>query len=225
MTDRGFQLQTVVVGDQPAAWERAGFVMHGATTRIGSTTIVCRPEAGPGIVAVAIDGLTEPIDDLPLGAAVVDAPPPTQPHTNRVTGFDHLVALSPSIDRTSTALQRAGLERRRSRKFAFDAETRRQDFFWLGDVILELAGVVAATGASPGSEPDSSPESDAPDEPASFWGLALECDHLDAAAGELGAGLGRIKDAVQPGRRIATIRTQELGLSVPIALMSPHLKA
>jgi hypothetical protein len=29
------------------------------------------------------------------------------------------------------------------------------------------------------------------------------------------------KDAVQPGRRIATLRTRELGLSVPIAFMTP----
>jgi len=52
--------------------------------------------------------------------------------------------------------------------------------------------------------------------------LALECDDLDLAAHRLGEALGTVKDAVQPGRRIATVRTKELGISVPIALMSPH---
>ena len=85
-------------------------------------------------------------------------------------------------------------------------ETRRQDFFWLGDVILELVGVEGVEGAGD----------------AAFWGLALECDDLDLAARRLGEGLGTVEDAVQPGRRIATVRTRELGISVPIALMSPH---
>ena len=34
-----------------------------------------------------------------------------------------------------------------------------------------------------------------------------------------GEHLGRIKDAVQPGRRIATLRHRDLGLSVAIAFM------
>ncbi|MGB0501850.1 MAG: glyoxalase, partial [Acidimicrobiales bacterium] len=100
----------------------------------------------------------------------------------------------------------AGLQRRRTRRFQVGVETRRQDFFWLGDVILELVGVDGAEGTGD----------------ATFWGLALECDDLDLAARRLGEALGTVKDAVQPGRRIATVRTKELGISVPIALMSPH---
>ena len=40
-------------------------------------------------------------------------------------------------------------------------------------------------------------------------------------AGSLGDRLGRIKDATQPGRRIATLRHDACGLTVPIAFMSP----
>ena len=36
----------------------------------------------------------------------------------------------------------------------------------------------------------------------------------------LGDKLGRVKDAVQPGRRIATVR-KEAGLGLPVALISP----
>ncbi|MEM8708233.1 MAG: glyoxalase, partial [Actinomycetota bacterium] len=121
-------------------------------------------------------------------------------------GFDHLVAMSPAIDRTSDALVAAGLDRRRTRRFEVAGEPRRQDFFWLGDVILELVGVDGAAGEGP----------------AGFWGLALECGDLDLAAEQMGETLGPVKDAVQPGRRIATVRTKALGISVPIALMSPH---
>jgi hypothetical protein len=209
MRTRGFQLRTVVVGDEPDAWSRAGFAMNGRSTTIGSTTIVCEPDSGDGITGVHIDGLVAPIDGLTIlgtdhpSAHAADSP---LTHTNHVTGFDHLVAMTPAIDRTSEALAAAGLDKRRTREFAVGDETRRQDFFWLGDVILELVGVVGA------DEPG----------PASFWGLALECDDLDAAASSLGDGLGRIKAAVQAGRRIATVKTRDLGVSVPIALMSPH---
>ncbi|HAB57889.1 MAG: glyoxalase [Acidimicrobiaceae bacterium] len=199
------QLTTVVVGDEPDGWATAGFTLHDDRVRISSTTIVCDPSVGQGIAVVGINSLTDTVDGLPIG--LVDAPvTPATEHHNRVTGFDHLVAVSPSIDRTADALIDAGLQRRRTRRFEMGGETRRQDFFRLGDVILELVGIDGAKGAGD----------------AAFWGLALECDDLDLAASRLGQALGTVKDAVQPGRRIATVRTKELGISVPIALMSPH---
>jgi hypothetical protein len=51
--------------------------------------------------------------------------------------------------------------------------------------------------------------------------MTLVVDDLDAAARLLGDRLGRIKEAVQPGRRIATVR-QAAGIGVPLALMSPR---
>jgi hypothetical protein len=54
-----------------------------------------------------------------------------------------------------------------------------------------------------------------------FWGLTLVVDDLDAAAARLGDRVGPVKDAVQKGRRIATLR-REAGLGVPVALMSPR---
>jgi hypothetical protein len=45
---------------------------------------------------------------------------------------------------------------------------------------------------------------------------------LDACARLFGERLGRIKDATQPGRRIATLRHKEFGLTIPIAFMSPE---
>jgi hypothetical protein len=43
---------------------------------------------------------------------------------------------------------------------------------------------------------------------------------IDACAALLGDHLGPVKDAVQPGRRIATLRHEACGLTVPIAFMS-----
>lgn len=218
MPDERFQLTGVTVGDEPAAWAEAGFAVPDGVVVIGSTVISFDP-TGRGVVSVGIDGLTGPVDGLPIadaetpslasGMAAPVASGAAADHRNLVSGFDHLVAMSPAIDRTADALQRAGLERRRTRTFDAAGERRRQDFFWLGDVILELVGVDGADGEGP----------------ATFWGLALECADLDLAAERLGDVLGPVNDAVQPGRRIATLRTRDLGVSVPIALMSPHRPA
>ena len=52
--------------------------------------------------------------------------------------------------------------------------------------------------------------------PARFWGLTVAVADLDAASGPL---LGAARPAVQPGRRIATVR-REAGLSVALALIA-----
>jgi hypothetical protein len=84
-------------------------------------------------------------------------------------------------------------------------------FFWAGDVIVELIG------------PDEGEPTT--DEPASVFGLALSATDLDATAAHLGDLLGTPKDAVQPGRRIAGLRGRQVGISLPIAVMSPHVRA
>jgi hypothetical protein len=81
----------------------------------------------------------------------------------------------------------------------------RQVFFRLGEVILELVGQPETAGeGKPG-----------------FFGLAITVDDLNAAAALLGDHLGAVKDAVQEGRRIATLRHRDVGMSVATAFMSP----
>ena len=59
-----------------------------------------------------------------------------------------------------------------------------------------------------------------PDGPAAFWGLVVIVADLDAACDLLGPDrISAPKDAVQPGRRIATIRS-DAGLGLPVALMT-----
>jgi hypothetical protein len=130
-------------------------------------------------------------------------------HPNGARQIDHLVAISPDVDRTAAAIRAAGVELRRMREGPTPGGSVRQAFFRLGEVILE---VVEMPAGAPGA-----PERDAP---ARFYGLAFVVEDLDAAGGVLGDHLGRARDAVQPGRRIATIR-REAGLGLPVALMTP----
>ena len=130
--------------------------------------------------------------------------PANQPdrHPNGTVAIDHLVVASPDLDRTTEALGAFGVELRRRR----DAGRMEQRFFRLGPVILELIGQPGEHG--PG--------------PASFWGLALTVDDIEVTAALLGDHLGPVSDAVQPGRRIATLRHEALDVPVPIAFLTPN---
>jgi hypothetical protein len=59
-----------------------------------------------------------------------------------------------------------------------------------------------------------------PDAPARLWGLALLAPDIDATARHAGDLLGEVRDAIQPGRRIATF-TRDAGLGVAVAVLSP----
>jgi hypothetical protein len=123
--------------------------------------------------------------------------------------IDHVVAVSPAFERSVQALQAAGLDLRRVREQPTPAGAPRQAFFRLGHEILELV-----------AEPDDVTErAGGPNRPAHFWGLALQVEDLERTAGLLGEHVGPIRSAVQPGRRIATVRRSG-GLAVPLALMS-----
>ena len=135
-------------------------------------------------------------------------------HPNGVLAIDHIVAMSPAFERSVAALQAAGLDLRRVREEPTPAGAPRQAFFRLGREILELVQepdevVRLADRRSVGG----------PDRPARFWGLALLVEDLDRTVGLLGPHAGEPRAAVQPGRRIATVR-RSAGLAVPLALMS-----
>ena len=63
-----------------------------------------------------------------------------------------------------------------------------------------------------------------PDGPARLWGLAFLVEDLEQTASALGELLGTRRDAVQPGRKIATLRP-EAGLGPAIAFMTPPVRS
>lgn len=148
------------------------------------------------------------LDGLPTSESDQPPPPEAPAHPNGVTSLDHVVAISPDLDRTVAALTAAGLDLRRVREEPTPAGAPRQAFFRLGSVILEVV-----------QEPPEATERAGGDRPAFFWGLAFVAPDLERTAAFLGDRAGEVRDAVQPGRRIATLR-RSAGLSVPVALMT-----
>ena len=193
------EIEQLTIGADSAAWRRAGFGVEGAETRAGGVNL--HFAQGDGILGWRLSRDADEIDGLPL-AAPAASPAPVESHPNGVVLIDHLVVLTPDLGRTTDALRELGLERRRVREVETDDGTLRQGFFRLGEVILEA---VEHARIDPG--------------PARFWGITFAVEDLDAAAELLGDRLGSIRDAVQPGRRIATVR-REAGLGLPVALIS-----
>jgi hypothetical protein len=176
-------------------WEAAGFTVEDGGVRIGGVHL-----AIGGSPAWSLTDVGEGVVD---GLATFEGRPPAgQPpdHPNGSVLIDHLVVTTPDLGRTVAALSQFGLAPRRTR----DAGAMHQTFFRTGEVILEVVG----------------PPEPAGHDPARFWGLAVTVDDLDATAVLLGEALGPVKDAVQPGRRIATVRHRDLGLPLSLAFMS-----
>ena len=206
------------VADPPRAWAAAGFAVGDDRCTIGAVRLrfVGRDErrgiVGWSIAGASVDG---DLDGLPT--TVVDAatasPAQAVPHPNGVVGLDHIVVLTPDLERTILACDRAGLGLRRIREGdGGDGRAVRQAFFRLGSTILE---VVSGPGEGSGQA--------ATEAPATWFGLAVDVEDLDATRAHLGDdALGRTKAAVQAGRRIATLRHRALGMSVAVAAMDRH---
>lgn len=202
------QLHHLRIGDPVSRWEAAGFSVSGSVIRLGNTAVVCDPSAGPGIQAISIAGWEGSVAELAVDTDPHPLPEPLD-HPNGITRIDHLVVLTTSVEATAQALMAGGLERRRTHSFVVEGQVRRQDFFWLGDVILEVAG------------PDGPGHHGA----ASYWGLALESDDLPATVAFLGSQADQPRPAVQKGRLIAGLDTDGLGISTKLAVMSRHRSA
>jgi hypothetical protein len=195
-------LEALWIADPAEAWSRLGFAVSDHRFCVDGV-FVGLGGAGRGITAWAlkemaareIDGLTW-LDKWSPGDQKS-----SQVHPNGVVGIDHVVVVSPDFDRTSRALAEAGMPLRRVREAP---RAFRQGFRRLGPAILEL---VEARDAQPG--------------PARFWGLTFVADDLDALSVRLGDRLSPIRGAVQPGRRIASLR-REAGVSARVAFMEPE---
>jgi catechol 2,3-dioxygenase-like lactoylglutathione lyase family enzyme len=197
-------LTEIRLSADPAAWTGAGFSVAGDTCSVGGVCLAFGA-GGAGIVDWALTGVrAAAIDGLRTRAGALPQAASPAVHANGVIDIDHVVALTPDLQRTINALESEGIELRRIREGETGMGPYRQAFFRLGRPILE---VVEASDMG---------DSD----PARFWGITFTTSDIDAAAEFLGDRLGRVKDAVQPGRRIATVR-KEAGLGLPVALITP----
>jgi hypothetical protein len=205
-------IDELTIADEPERWRELGFNVADGFCRLAGVRLrLAGAPAGRGIVGWSLRDLASTeLDGLPTTRSERPAASgPAAPHPNGVLAIDHIVAVSPSLDRSVRALRAAGLDLRRVREESTPAGAPRQAFFRLGAEILELV-----------QEPEDVAErAGGADRRAFFWGLALRAQELERTVEWLGANVGSIRPAVQPGRRIASLR-RSAGLAVPVALMS-----
>ncbi len=210
------RLAELTVAADVGAWRRAGVAVDADGHTTLGTVRLRFEEPGGETTGVRGWGVVAPETPVPpevegLTTWAVDEPPAPAPPTDHPLGIvriDHVVVITPDLDRTCAAVAAAfgvPLRRRRDGPSGSGAPAQ-QAFFRLGEVILEL--VAGPT-----------------EESVHFWGLALEVVSLDAAVAHLGPeGVRDPKPAVQPGRRIASVRA-EAGLGFPVALMDTPRRA
>lgn len=196
------ELVALEIADPPARWEALGFsVSPDRVIELGGVQLRLGAD-GEGIVSWALRGIapTEAVDGLPT--QVIDQSVglvkerAAVGHPNGATELDHVVIVTSDFDRTADAVAAAGMPLRR----LAERNGARQGFRRLGPGIMEI--VQASEG------------------PTRFWGLVVIVSDLDALAERLGGLLREIRPAVQPGRRIAPLRS-EAGLSPAVAFMDP----
>jgi hypothetical protein len=155
-------LDELTIADAPESWQACGFDLEGDVCVVGETRIrLAGGDAGRGLTGWSLRGVAAGADLDGLPTTISDRPPPSEGpvHPNGVAGLDHVVAISPALDRTVAALETAGLDLRRVREEPTPAGAPRQTFFRLGAVILEVVQAIEKAGGV--------------ERPAFFWGLAF----------------------------------------------------
>lgn len=221
----GARVEFLGVAGSTEAWERLGFtVVDGVIWMLGTSirlSGIASDEAAEdvvdersetqgavtswvlsGVVDGAGVGSTLDIDGL-MTIVAAPSPPHLVEHRNGALGLDHVVVMTGALERTSAALEAAtGAPLKRIR----DLGSMRQGFHRVGSggLIVEIV-----------ERPEWG------DQPAAFWGFVVDVADLETTVATLGAEvISEARDAVQPGRRIATVR-RDAGLGVPLAFMSP----
>jgi hypothetical protein len=199
-----------VVGD-PDVWRSIGLVVSadGLIPLVGTSIRVTTPSDADderGISGWSLSGIGASraeltIDGLPTSIVDEQSPQFAQ-HPIGASGLDHVVVLTSDLVRTSEAIADVTeCELKRIREIG----SMKQGFHRIG-----RGGLIVEIVERP----------DVPAGPAAFWGLVINVDDIDAAYELLGDDrISRPKDAVQPGRRIATI-SNDVGLGLPVALMT-----
>lgn len=123
-------------------------------------------------------------------------------HSNGAIELDHVVVMTDSIGRTSDAIEQGlGLVQRRVR----ETPDVRQAFHRFADQGATRGCIIELV------------ENERAQTPA-IWGVVVIVADLDAAVADAHGLVGHPKPAVQPGRRIATVR-REAGLTPAVAFM------
>ena len=203
------RLVALTAGGQRSTWQGLGLTCTDHSCLLADVDLVFDP-TGDGLVGwtiecdrddeVSVDGiatrLVTPVERTPVGESRLGR--------QRIVSLDHVVVNTDDGERTSAAFESVlGLGMRRVRDAGRGVTQR---FHMLDNCVIEIVSGPHVT-----------------EQGAQLWGMVLSVADIDAIAAWLGPDvMSPPKNAVQPGRRIATVRAAA-GLGVPFAVMTPHV--
>jgi predicted enzyme related to lactoylglutathione lyase len=189
-------------------WENIGLTFVGGVARLADVELVV-DDGAPALSSWTIEAGTDAtadIDGITTHLVSSTGPSAGESPIGPTVGvrLDHVVVNTDDGERTSAAFEAVlGLGLRRVRDAGRGVTQR---FHMLENCVIEIVSGPHVTG--PG---------------ARLWGMVLSVADIDALASWLGPDvMSPPKTAVQPGRRIATVRAAA-GLGVPFAVMTPHV--
>lgn len=200
----------LVIASAVEPWGAIGLDVADGNARIGGIALRFVPVGDDGREGVVSWGLV----GSPTGATDIDGlathhlrepPEGGRDHALDIVGFDHLVVMTSTLERTCGAVAAAtGEPLKRIR----EAGSIRQGFHRLGELIVEVVESPQVVGPT-----------------ASFWGFVWNVADLHETCDRLGPDVISLpKAAVQPGRLIASVRASA-GLGLPLALMTPPARS
>lgn len=196
------------------SWEFAGFAPGAVLLKDLDVVFESSSEDGSGVgrlVGLGFASLPTPAGSLG-GIPVFQwdkRPAPPAPHPNTCVSVDHVVIhTNPSLlaEELQKDLGRFGFELKRARTDVYPGVT--QLFYRQGNGGTVIEVIVMPTV-----------------ERTALWGLTLVALDLDQVKRLLGdTGASQPKNAVQPGRRILTVRPPANTTNTNIAVMTPHVR-
>ena len=193
----------LIIGGSPSPWGLAGLSPQGSP--VGSlalttnATLVWPSEhLPPGTLEIALHGVPQGAElDGIACAEFLPIPDDLEPSDSQI---DHVVLMTNNLDRTCQAVAEVtGCPLKRVREVG----EIRQGFHRVGEggVILEVVERADVSRTS-------------------LWGLVIATQSFEDLVQSAGDLVSEPKDAVQPGRRISTVKAAA-GLGIPVALMTP----
>ncbi|MFM8794331.1 MAG: VOC family protein [Acidimicrobiales bacterium] len=191
-------------------WENIGLSFKGGVARLSDVEFHVE-DGAPGLASWTLSAdrqVTIDVDGIMTHLVTEHAKPVGDSPIGPTVGvrLDHVVVNTDDGERTSAAFDAAlGLGLRRVRDAGRGVT---QWFHMLDNCVIEIVSGPHVT--EPG---------------ARLWGMVLSVADIDALTAWLGPDvMSPPKTAVQPGRRISTVRAA-VGLGVPFAVMTPHVPA
>jgi hypothetical protein len=204
------------VGALPQAWEKIGVHISNDHCVIGDVILRFSAEKS-GFISWTFDRSDSSTSDAAVVHTLIDGIPTHLERDRKdpgessllgpatILGIDHVVVMTNNLERTCGEVERVlSVACARERDAG---NSVRQAFHKLDNTIIEVV-------TSP----------NVVHEHAHLWGLVISVDDIDAWCSSVGEHVaGAPRAAVQPGRRISTVR-ESVGLGIAVAVMTPHVR-